>query len=327
MQTALHKERSLLREILSTIPYHVFWKDRSGRYLGCYRRFAESAGISDPEDIYGLTDFDLPWATEESEAYVNDDEQVMSTGESKLHIEETQTQQDGTVLTVDTCKAPLRNDRGDVIGIIGVYMDITDRKLLESQLMQAQKLESIGQLAAGIAHEINTPTQYVSDNTRFLNEQLGNLLMVVEKYAQQIDPEKPEKDWTQRVREIREPLEAVDYDFIREEIPLAIEQSLDALERISTIIGAMKDFSHPGTEAPESVDLNNAIEGRASGRRAARGTSRSRHAIRATSSRSASPTTPTTSSDGSRMSAWILQTRDTREDEDLLDPGFEGDLI
>ncbi len=138
--------------------------------------------------------------------------------------------------------------------------EIIERSMLQDQLIQAQKLESIGQLAAGIAHEINTPSQYVSDNTQFVKEQFGALLGVIDRYAEQIDPNAPAQSWNERVSEIKETLKRLDYDYVREEIPLALEQSLEGLQRITKIIGAMKDFSHPGTTEPVLSDLNRAIE-------------------------------------------------------------------
>ncbi len=138
--------------------------------------------------------------------------------------------------------------------------EMEERKLLENQLVEAQKLESIGQLAAGIAHEINTPTQYVSDNTRFLEKQFSNMMRVLDRYAEQIDPDAPAKSWQERTEEIRTTLKEVKYDFLRQEIPAAIDQSLEGLDRISKIVRAMKDFSHPGSEEKEEADLNQAID-------------------------------------------------------------------
>lgn len=137
--------------------------------------------------------------------------------------------------------------------------EMHDRQMLEAQLVQSQKLESIGQLAAGVAHEINTPAQYVSDNTRFLQEQFEGIIRVLDQYAAQMDANAPAKSWNERVEETRALLEEVDYDFIRSEIPEAISQSLEGLERITTIVKAMMDFSHPGSEIKEPVDINQAI--------------------------------------------------------------------
>ena len=129
-----------------------------------------------------------------------------------------------------------------------------------TQLLQAQKLESIGLLAAGIAHEINTPTQYVGDNTRFLRDGLNDLLKALDLCEELVNPSNEPCDWEERAARYKAALQELDVEFLREEIPKAVEQSLEGLERVTRIVRAMKDFSHPGAEGKEAVDLNKGIE-------------------------------------------------------------------
>jgi PAS domain S-box-containing protein len=145
-------------------------------------------------------------------------------------------------------------------GILLLGNDVTHRKILESQLVQAQKLESIGQLAAGIAHEINTPAQYVGDNARFLQEAHRDLEGVHDLYDQLLTELKSGNPTEDLVGKIEAVAEEVDLEYIRQEAPKAVQQSLDGIGRISTIVRAMKDFSHPGTEVKTNIDLNKAIE-------------------------------------------------------------------
>jgi signal transduction histidine kinase len=131
---------------------------------------------------------------------------------------------------------------------------------MQAQLAQTQKLESIGRLAAGIAHEINTPTQYVGDNTRFLRDAVGSLLQALDLCQEFVGPTQEPCGWDERAARVRDALQALDFEFLREEIPKAVEQSLEGLERVTRIVRAMKDFAHPGAEGKEAVDLNQAIE-------------------------------------------------------------------
>lgn len=145
-------------------------------------------------------------------------------------------------------------------GLIILGTDITEYRLMERQLAQSQKLESIGQLAAGIAHEINTPTQYVGDNTRFLADACTGLEKIHGLYDRLLENLQEGKPTDAIVRSIEGTREAIDLDYMRVEIPNAIKQSLDGIGRISSIVRSMKAFSHPGTNGKTEIDINKAIE-------------------------------------------------------------------
>ncbi len=138
--------------------------------------------------------------------------------------------------------------------------DLTRRLQLETQLSHAQKMESVGQLAAGIAHEINTPIQYVGDNTRFLKNSFGDMLALVEKYQALLDATESLVSDQSLHEEIRSLQQAIDLPFLQEEIPAAISQTLEGAESVAKIVRAMKDFSHPGTEEKQKINLNQAVE-------------------------------------------------------------------
>lgn len=128
------------------------------------------------------------------------------------------------------------------------------------QAIHAEKLASVGQLAAGIAHEINTPIQFVGDNTRFLQESFEDLIGLVAVYEELGNAANEGKVLPELVARARALSEEIEVDYLAEEVPSAISQSLEGVERVSKIVRSMKDFSHPGTDNLENVDLNNAIE-------------------------------------------------------------------
>jgi ammonium transporter len=145
-------------------------------------------------------------------------------------------------------------------GILMVADDITQHQQLLHQLNEAQRLEIVGQLAAGIAHEINTPTQFIGDNTQFLQTSFENLKEVFSQcnalaasLEQGIVP-------NELVERLSAAMKESDLEYLEEEIPKAIEQSLDGISRVSTIVKSMKELSHPGREEMQAVDLHHLIE-------------------------------------------------------------------
>jgi signal transduction histidine kinase len=162
---------------------------------------------------------------------------------------------------------PLCDEQGNIVGTFGISRDITERKLaekerarMEVQLRQAQKLESIGQLAAGIAHEINTPTQYVGDNIRFLQGALDGLQHALAAYERFFAASKTGRVDPKQIEEVEAAIHGADLPYLLNEIPKAISQTLEGVERVSTIVKAMKEFSHPGPAEKTAMDLRRAIE-------------------------------------------------------------------
>ncbi|MCC6233610.1 MAG: response regulator, partial [Verrucomicrobiales bacterium] len=153
-ENALQNSLRLLQSVVDNAPTRFFWKDAELRYLGCNSLFARDAGCSSPHEVIGKTDFDLAWKNQ-AELYRSDDQTVIETGAIKLGYEEPQTTPDGKQIWLRTSKVPLHDDAGKIVGVLGIYEDITERKHLEAQFRQAQKLEAIGKLAGGVAHDFN----------------------------------------------------------------------------------------------------------------------------------------------------------------------------
>jgi|GEM_PF-709814 len=135
----LKAQQGLLSHILSSIPHAVFWKDRRSVYLGCNKKFLEYTGLEKPSDVIGKTDYDLPWRKKESDYYRQCDLKVMETEDPLLEYEETQLGAGGRQATVLTSKVPLRDENGQVFGVLGVYTDITEQKQDQEVLRQSEE--------------------------------------------------------------------------------------------------------------------------------------------------------------------------------------------
>ncbi len=169
-EKALRQQEDLLKNILSHVPCGVYWKDRASIYLGCNDRFAQDVGLTVPGEIVGITDYELGIDAEQAEFSREIDRHIISSGEPVLNEEEVRSRRDGTKQTLLSSRVPFRDTSGAVTGVVGAYLDITDRKRLEEQFRQAQKMEAIGRLAGGIAHDFRNLLTVIIGNTELLRE-------------------------------------------------------------------------------------------------------------------------------------------------------------
>jgi PAS domain S-box-containing protein len=167
-------------------------------------------------------------------------------------------QSDGTERLIGMTVTSIQ--QGEGTGYIFMGKDITEQVKLDHDVAQSQKLESIGQLAAGIAHEINTPTQFVGDNTMFLNESFIDVLRVLHQYQTLLETLKSGTCSPALIEACETAIVQTDLNYLLSEIPQAIFQSLEGIARVSTIVQAMKEFAHPGAGEKVAVNLNNAIK-------------------------------------------------------------------
>jgi len=181
-------------------------------------------------------------------------QQALKTGVGQI-VEYRMQRKDGTYVTLESLGSFIRDSRGEIEANVISARDISDRRMA----MQNEKLSAIGQLAAGIAHEINTPVQYVSDNIAFLSDVWNQLDAAMafcltpaahasitsdQRLSGAITSAGPPEDW----------------DWLRREVPKAISQSLEGIRRMSKILGAMRRFSHTGGGEREQVDPNEALD-------------------------------------------------------------------
>jgi len=260
----LRQSEERFKKLCNFSPFGIFETDPDGRCSYTNPRWNEISGRSREENV------GLGWSQaihpEERQSTLAAWKAAAESG-SEWSSEIRLLSPSGQVRWGQMVTAPMFSASGALLGYVGTVEDITARKTIEGernaievQLRHAQKLEAIGQLAAGIAHEINTPTQYIGDNTRFVRDAFGDLVKLLASYERLLLDCKQHAFNPPLVEDTESARQAADLEYNLAEIPKAIQQSLEGVERVATIVRAMKEFSHPGTGQKSAVDLNHAIE-------------------------------------------------------------------
>ncbi len=251
----VERANAQLASIVENADAAIISEDQARKVL-TWNRGAEHIYGYSAEEMSGRSMAELvpPDRRAEDAAFI----QKLRSGEGVKHLETIRLTKSGEPIPVLLTLSPMQDRQGNLLGIAHVAEDITHVKELERQLSQTQKLESIGQLAAGIAHEINTPIQYIGDNGKFLEDAFRDLVKFAE--ARRGLGDAPGSGIAGIPVPTRKMLDEGVFDYLRDEVPKAIEQLLGGVDQVARIVLAMKEFSHPGPVEKTPVDINRAIE-------------------------------------------------------------------
>lgn len=254
------QQQRVLRSVLEAIPQFVFWKDRDCVYLGAITNFAQAAGFDNPQDLVGKTDFDMAWKRKEAEFYVKCDREVMDKGEPLLNIEEPQLNADGEETVLLTSKVPLRDTKRRVVGMLGMFADITQRKRaererdqLQQQLVATSRQAGKAEVATGVLHNVGNALNSVNVGVNLIQENLNQ--SPVEMLSRLAEALPPQTDELARfvaddprggklpalLAELSQALTA-DHERIRAEVERLCEQ----VQHIKEIVSAQQAFSRSG---------------------------------------------------------------------------------
>jgi len=248
----------MLHQILDAISDMVIVKGPQSKLQWANKAFLNAYGMTNLQ-LKALVDAPFSEPPDLTQQYVKDDLHVFSTGLMLEIPEEPVVRHDGKVLMCHTVKSPIFDVRGNVVKTVAVIRDITDRRRLELELHQAQKLESVGRLASGIAHEINTPIQYVGDGLYFLRSAFTNLLALTDQYRAFVGKIADSGTSATDVAALRAAEEELDIAYMVAAVPKSLDAVRDGTARVANLVRAMTEFGHPDAGEREPMDINRAL--------------------------------------------------------------------
>lgn len=177
-----------------------------------------------------------------------------------VSIESKRLTKDGKLLDTLISAALIKKSDEEPDGLVVNLTDITQRKVLETQVATIQRMESIGRLSAGIAHEINTPIQYIGDNTYFFQEAFNGMCVILQKYNRLLSAIETGGNTQDIIEDVVANINNTNLEYFVEEIPIAIKQTMEGVEHVSKIVHSLKEFAHPGVDEMTEIDINEALE-------------------------------------------------------------------
>jgi PAS domain S-box-containing protein len=271
-------QRNLLRTLAETFPHHIYAKDTQTRFIFGNMAVAQGMGVKGPDELIGKTDFSF-YPEECAAQYHQEEQAIIQSGRPLAnHEERLNYLLANDVAWMLTTKVPLRDDNGKVVGIVGINYNITDRKKMEmelisrnaelselnaklsqaqAQLVQSEKLAAIGQLAAGVAHEINNPIGFIFSNVNTLSGYLEKLFAMLAAYegAEHFINEEPITKYLRLLGE------SIDIPFLKVDIPVLMGETKDGIIRVRKIVQALTEFSRVGDHLEwRSANLHQGID-------------------------------------------------------------------
>lgn len=247
LQTTRQRAQDRWKLLQAASAFGTWELDLDSETVHCSEQLLRLYGIAEPRDAISLTE----WL---GQVHPDDREQMAAEignrfgKRSCIDWQYRVLWRDGSIHWLHSKALPVIEDHGQLTRIVGVAFDISEIRQLQTQLAQAQKLQSVGELAAGVAHEINTPIQYIGDNGKFLEAAFRDLI----RFSDALRRAGPKSQETG--------LEEGSLDYLRTEVPKAASQLLEGVDQVARIVRAMKEFSHPGPVDRSSADINRAIE-------------------------------------------------------------------
>lgn len=188
IEDRLRESKEMLQMIMDNIPQFIFWKDTESHYLGCNKNFLKTTGFDNEVELLGKSDYDMPWSKEEADFYRLCDQRIMQTDTPEFHIQETLTTLSGDMIYLDTNKIPLHDNKGAVIGILGTFEDITERKKADLHILQAKEIAETANSAKSdflsrMSHELRTPLNAILGFAQLLEFDISHPLDAEQKQS------------------------------------------------------------------------------------------------------------------------------------------------